>query len=283
MEQCLSPYDSAVVDARVTRQRVRGSETALEVCRTQKATLDEALASMSFTMSHDIRAPVDDIDEISRGLLEDGKHFLDTETRGSLERIRSRAARFSALADGTLELARLAQTDLSLEEVDLSGIVDSIVYGLRRSDPTRDVTFVIAPDARETADAALIELALRHLLDNAWKFTSTHSEARIEFGMAQRAGRPAYFVADDGVGFDMSDADRLGIAFQRLHPDEFGGIGLGLAGAERIVHRHRGDFWAEGEVGRGATFFFTLDATRSDISEPHARRRRPRADERRAA
>ncbi len=284
LEQCLCPYDSAMFDARVTREGLRRSEATLAACRTQKATLDEALASMSFTMSHDIREPVNAIDEITRDLLEDGKHVLDTETRESLKRVRSRAAYYHSLADGALELARLAQADLKLEEVDLSGIVDSVADELLRSDPTREVTFVVTPGAHETADAGLIEIALRHLLGNAWKFTSTRGEARIEFGMAHRAGRLTYFVADDGVGFDMSDADRLGIAFQRLHPaGEFGGIGLGLAGAERIVHRHGGDFWAEAEAGQGATFFFTLDATRPDVIEPHPRRRRPRAEEKRAA
>jgi light-regulated signal transduction histidine kinase (bacteriophytochrome) len=163
------------------------------------------------------------------------------------------------LIDDLLNLSRLSRSELQRERVDLSALAQQIVAELQRREPERSVTFVSAEGAEAHGDARLLRLVLENLLDNAWKFTAKHPHARIEFGMTGQNGRPVYHVRDDGAGFDQAYADKLFGAFQRLHSAaEFEGNGIGLATVQRIIFRHGGRVWAEGEVERGATFYFTL-------------------------
>jgi light-regulated signal transduction histidine kinase (bacteriophytochrome) len=164
------------------------------------------------------------------------------------------------LIDDLLTLARVTRREMHPERVDLSALARAVADELRQRDPERRVTFRIADGLTATGDAGLLQVALENLFGNAWKFTGRQPEATIEFGACERNGRRTFFVRDDGAGFDMAYADKLFGAFQRLHAvDEFPGTGIGLATVQRIVHRHGGRVWAEGAVGRGATFYFTLE------------------------
>jgi light-regulated signal transduction histidine kinase (bacteriophytochrome) len=163
------------------------------------------------------------------------------------------------MIDGLLDLSRLTSREIRREEVDLSALAGGVAEDLRRADPQRRARFAVAEGLSVVGDAGLLRVVLENLLENAWKFTSREPEALIEFGAAEREGRPAYYVRDNGVGFDEAYAEGIFDPFRRLHgEEEFEGKGVGLATVARIVRRHGGDLWAEGEVGRGATFFFTL-------------------------
>ena len=164
------------------------------------------------------------------------------------------------LIDDLLSLSRVTGSEMKHELVDLSSLVQSIIAELQKSQPKRQVEFITAPGMTANGDARLLRILLENLLGNAWKFTEKHPKARIEFGTTQVAGAEAFFIRDDGVGFDMTYADRLFGVFQRLHTaDEFPGTGIGLATVQRVTQRHGGRVWAEGEVGKGATFHFALD------------------------
>ena len=163
------------------------------------------------------------------------------------------------LIDDLLKLSRVASGELNRVEVDLGLLARGVVSRLRKSEPDRRVEFEVAENVKAVCDARLMEAALTNLLGNAWKFTGKLARARIEFGVKEVEGRRVYFVADDGIGFDMSGADKLFVPFQRLHNEgEFEGTGIGLATVQRIVRRHGGHVWAESEPGKGVTFYFTL-------------------------
>jgi light-regulated signal transduction histidine kinase (bacteriophytochrome) len=161
--------------------------------------------------------------------------------------------------DDLLDLSRVSRRPLRTGRVDLSALARDIVEELERSQPDREAEFVVAEGLEADGDARLLAVALENLLGNAWKFTSKKPAAKIEFGSFSENGTRVYFVRDDGAGFDAAYADRLFGAFQRLHnDDDFEGTGIGLATVQRVIHRHGGRLWAEGEVGKGATFYFTL-------------------------
>ena len=223
--------------------------------------VNAALEAFSYSVSHDLRAPLRGIDGFSQALLEDYAGKLDEQGKDYLQRVRSATQRMGVLIDDMLSLSRVTRSDMRREPVNLSTLAESIVAELQRTQADRQAKFVIAPGLTDTGDAHLLQVLLENLLGNAWKFTGQHSQARIEFGSTQVDGKPAYFVRDDGAGFDMAYADKLFGAFQRLHTEaEFTGTGIGLATVERIVHRHGGQVWAEGKVEEGATFYFTLQA-----------------------
>jgi light-regulated signal transduction histidine kinase (bacteriophytochrome) len=168
------------------------------------------------------------------------------------------------LIDDMLNLSRVARKEIRVETVDLSAMAQTIAAELRRSQPERQVELVIAEGMVADGDSGLLKAALENLLGNAWKFTGKRSEAKIEFGITRQDGISAYFVRDNGAGFDPAYADKLFGAFQRLHDaHEFIGTGIGLATVQRIIHRHGGQVWAESEVGKGATFYFTLSDQQS--------------------
>ena len=223
------------------------------------ATANRELEAFAYSVSHDLRAPLRAIDGFSQALLEDYGSRLDAEGRSHLQRSRAASQRMGRLIDGLLSLSRTTRTEMRPTAVDLTALAHATAGELQKSEPARAVEFAIAPRLRVNADANLLRILLQNLLGNAWKFTHKHARARIEVGAQEHDGKTAYFVRDDGAGFDMAYADKLFGAFQRLHDQtEFEGTGIGLATVQRIVHRHGGRVWAEGEVEKGATFYFTL-------------------------
>jgi signal transduction histidine kinase len=220
---------------------------------------NKELEAFSYSVAHDLRAPLRGIHGFSSALLEDCGEALDDDAKGFLNRIRAAADRMAELIDALLALSRVSRAEIRREEVSLSALADTVVRQLRASQPDRLVDFVSQPETRANGDAALLRALLENLLGNAWKFTGGRPSARIEFGALQKNGATVYYVRDDGAGFNMAYADKLFAPFQRLHAGhEFPGTGIGLATVQRIVHRHRGRVWAEAVVTEGATFFFTL-------------------------
>lgn len=223
------------------------------------------LEAFSYSVSHDLRAPLRSIDGFSQILQEDYEDVLDDEGLDYLGRVRVASGHMATLIDDLLDLSRVGRRPLRREPVDLSSMVTEIIEDLRAAEPGRKVEFVAGRGIKAWGDVSLLKVALENLLGNAWKFTAREPEARIEFGAHRDHGpgfrAPVYYVRDNGAGFDQAYADKLFGAFQRLHgQDEFEGTGIGLATVARIVHRHGGRVWAEGGVGEGATFYFTLGA-----------------------
>ncbi|MGA7951953.1 MAG: PAS domain S-box protein [Gloeobacterales cyanobacterium] len=221
---------------------------------------NKELEAFSYSVSHDLRAPLRSIDGFSQVLMEDYSERLDDEGRDYLQRIRAAAQRMAHLIDDLLNLARVTRSDMHRERVDLSALAETITTELQQAHPDQVVECIIAPGLVADGDAHLLKIVLENLFSNAWKFTARHPEAHIEFGsIRQPNGQRAYFVRDDGAGFDMAYADKLFGAFQRLHgTTEFPGSGIGLATVQRIIHRHGGRIWAEAALEKGATFYFTL-------------------------
>jgi light-regulated signal transduction histidine kinase (bacteriophytochrome) len=217
------------------------------------------LAVLSYSVAHDLRAPLRKIGGFTQILLEEHGVELNHGAQGYLQRIQSAGHTMSDVLEGFMKLVSLARAETRREDVDLSGRAEEIAAGLRRAEPARRVEFVIQPGLRAVGDPDLLAELLESLLANSWKFTSRHPSARIEFGAAENAGEPCYFVRDDGAGFDPLHAGKLFAPFSRLHGEaEFPGVGAGLAVVRSIARLHGGRVWAEGEVEKGATFLFTL-------------------------
>ncbi len=224
--------------------------------------VNKELEAFSYSVSHDLRAPLRSIDGFSQALLEDCSEQLDPMGQDYLRRIRLATQRMGHLIDDLLTLSRVTRSDMHLTSVDLSRLASRICTDLQQTQPERQVEVVIQPGLVAQGDTHLLQVVLENLLNNAWKFTSKHVQAKIEFGaIPQDSGILAYFVRDDGTGFDMAYYDKLFGPFQRLHAShEFPGDGIGLATVQRIVYRHGGQVWAEAAVEQGATFYFTLVA-----------------------
>ncbi len=234
------------------------SEEQLKRNRDQLASANKELESFAYSVSHDLRAPLRGIDGWSQALIEDYAGSLDATARGYLETVRGETKRMAQLIDALLQLSRVARSEMKRVPVDLSALAGEVDGELRLSQPERDVEFRLTPGLDTVGDRTLLLVLMRNLLGNAWKFSAGRRGAIVEFG--RRAGpEAAFFVRDNGAGFDMAFSGKLFTPFQRLHgQEEFPGTGIGLATVQRIVHRHGGRIWAEGEPGIGATFFFTL-------------------------
>ncbi len=228
---------------------------------------NKEMEAFSYSVSHDLRAPLRSIDGFSLMLLEEYTEKLDETEKSYLHRIRAASQRLEQIIDDLLHLFRIMRNDMRLEPIDLSGLVRSISGKFQDASPNRKVELIAAPNVMVMADMNLIRLAMENLVDNAWKYTSKKTNARIEFGVDSRGAELANqktlcFIKDNGAGFDMSLSDKLFTPFQRLHPEsQFPGTGIGLAIVQRIIHRHGGDIRAEAEVGKGAIFYFTLSVT----------------------
>ena len=235
---------------------------------------NKELEAFSYSVSHDLRAPLRTIDGFSRILLEDYADRLDEEGEDYLGRVRAASKHMDTLIEDLLDLSRMSRGPLRREVIDLSAMARGIARKLEGSQPGRRVRFVAEEGVVAFGDANLLAVALENLLGNAFKFTQKEDEATIEFGaVPQRGGGVAYYVRDDGAGFEPRYADKLFGAFQRLHgADELEGTGIGLATVARIVHRHGGRVWAEGEVGEGATFYFTLGGGHRQGATPPPRK-----------
>lgn len=219
------------------------------------------LEAFSYSVSHDLRAPLRSVDGFSQALLEDCGDRLGPDGQEHLRRIRAAAQHMGQLIDDLLKLARVTRADLNFETIDLSAMAQSTLARLRTAHQDRHVEWQVQPGLKATGDARLLQIAMTNLLENAWKFTGKRSKAHIEFGVRNGVGKPReYFVTDNGAGFDAAYSSKLFGAFQRLHhPGDFPGTGIGLATVQRIVARHGGQIRAEGSPDRGATFAFTLE------------------------
>ncbi len=248
------------------RELVARVRTHLELARMRRqwsgdlARVNAELESFSYTVSHDLRAPLRAVDGFSRAIEEDHGPSLPEDARANLARVRAATARMNQLIDDLLALAHLSRLPMERTAVDISSVAREILADLRVRNPGREVTAVVADGLTADADPRLVRVMLENLLGNAWKYSAKRETARIEIGRGAVAGEPeAFFVRDNGDGFDMAHAARLFTPFQRLHTAaEFEGTGVGLATVQRVVHRHGGRIWADAEKGRGATFHFTL-------------------------
>lgn len=226
---------------------------------TQLEAVNKELEAFSYSVSHDLRAPLRAIDGFSQAVLEDYAAKLDAEGQDYLQRVRKATQRMGQLIDDMLGLSRITRSEMHRERVNLSVIVEAIAAELQQAEPERVAEFVIEPGIGVEGDPQLLRVALENLINNAWKFTRKQSQTLIEFGLMEQQDKPVYFIRDNGVGFDMSFADKLFGPFQRLHTRyEFEGTGIGLATVQRVILRHNGYIWAESVVGQGATFYFSL-------------------------
>jgi len=248
-----------VTEQKRDEERIRRLNEELKDRAAQLAAANKELEAFSYSVSHDLRAPLRSIDGFSKLLAEEYDEQLGDEGKRLLGRVRNGTAKMGELIDSLLALSRLSRVEIERRDLDLSEMAGEIARELAESDSDREAEFVIERKVRGTADRGLMRVVLENLLSNSWKFTRKQPSARIEFGQLHEDGERVYFVRDNGVGFDMEYSDMLFTAFQRLHSDkEFAGIGIGLTTVARTIHRHGGRVWAEGEKDKGATFFFTL-------------------------
>ena len=250
-----------VTEQRESRRRVEELSERLERDNAALQSVNSELEAFSYSVSHDLRAPLRAIDGFSQALAEDCADRLDEAGQKYLRRTRQAAQRMGVLIDDLLKLARITRAELAVEDVDLSALADDVAREIAEGAPGRGAAFSIAPGLSARGDPRLLRVVLENLLSNAWKFSGRdgNGAGRIEFGRTDANGTSAYYVRDDGVGFDMAYAGKLFGAFQRLHDaTEFPGTGIGLATAQRVIRKHGGAIWAESEVGKGATFYFTL-------------------------
>jgi PAS domain S-box-containing protein len=233
-------------------QRIRERTLQLEAA-------NKELEAFAYSVSHDLRAPLRALDGFSSALLEDYKGQLDEHGQHYLARIQEASRRMGQLIEDLLNLSRVARREMALERVDLSSLAQGIADELQAQAPERKVEFDITPELMVWADHNLIKIALENLLSNAFKFTGSRSQGRIQVGMIEPSGERVFFVRDNGVGFNMAYADKLFTPFQRLHSvQEFPGTGIGLVTVQRIISRHGGRIWPEAAEDQGATFYFTL-------------------------
>jgi len=260
--QGFSKVSRDITERKRAQDKIQELSKEMERRNTELIAVNKELEAFSYSVSHDLRAPLRAIDGFSLALLEDCQDRLGREERARLQRVRAAAARMGQLIDDMLQLARTARCEMIPQTVDLSHLAQEIAFQLQKSEPKRQARFVIAPGLTVEGDRGLLRIVLENLLANAWKFTSRQPDAHVELGSHRRDTQEVYFVRDNGVGFDMRYVDKLFGAFQRLHDvSEFPGTGVGLATVQRIIHRHGGRVWAEGMVGQGATFYFILEAT----------------------
>lgn len=252
-----------ITQRRQAEEAIRKLNESLEAQVSERtAELRKAVAeldSFAHAVSHDLRSPLSVIQNYARMLLESEPVQSDARAGERVQHILAATRRMAEIIEGLLVLSRASRAEMLVEPVDLAAIAREIDAQLRAERPDRNVTFIISGDMQAAGDERLLHIALENLLRNAWKFTSPHPAARIEFGVMDRAGEKTYYIRDDGVGFDMKHADGMFEAFKRLHPrTQFEGAGIGLATVKRVILRHGGQIWAEGAPGRGATFYFTL-------------------------
>jgi len=233
-------------------QRVAERTAQLEVT-------NKELEAFAYSVSHDLRAPLRSIDGFSQVLLEEYQEKVDEQGKDYLQRVRSASQRMGQLIDDMLNLSRVTRSEIIIQQVNLSEMFQEISEELHENQPERQVEFIIRKGIKVKGDSRLLRIVLENLIGNAWKFTSNHTTAQIEFGVQHKNETLVYYVRDDGAGFNMKYAQKLFGAFQRLHKAaEFPGTGIGLATVQRVIHRHGGKVWAEGETEKGATFYFTI-------------------------
>ncbi len=257
IEISLSPLETE--DGTLVSAAIRDISERKRIERALQASNRE-LEAFSYSVAHDLRAPLRGINGFSAAVLEDSGDRLDDEAKDYLKRIGAAADRMGHLIDALLSLARVSRVELVRQSVNLTRIAEAVAQQLRAGEPDRAVTVEVQENVVATGDPGLLRALFDNILGNAWKFTKKRADARIVFGKTSKNGTDTYFVKDNGAGFDMQFAGKLFAPFQRLHDArDFTGTGIGLATVQRIVRRHNGDIWAESAVGDGATFYFTLE------------------------
>jgi light-regulated signal transduction histidine kinase (bacteriophytochrome) len=247
---------------------LRGSFAQIGSSNQALAVLNEELEAFSYSVSHDLRGPLRSMDGFAMVLLEDYGDKLDEEGKDALQRIRAASQRMGNIIDDLLRLSQVTRAELNVTRVDLSAIAREIADAMDREQSGRSVQWAIEAGLSVRADPALMRIAMQNLLQNAWKFTGRSDRPLIRVGALERDARTVVFVADNGVGFDMTHADKLFGAFQRLHHvGDFPGTGIGLAIVRRIIRRHEGRIWAQAKEGEGATFFFSLKEAENGSDE----------------
>lgn len=254
--------DGVVEDVSARRGAERERDRATQEIERRAAALEAAnheLDAFSRSISHDLHVPLRAIDGFSRILEQEYRERLDHRGRDYLDGVRDAAWRMTTQLDALSQLSRITRAGLTTQAVDLSAVAAEVLAGLQRRDPERVARCVIEPGIRVLGDAWLLRVVLDQLLENAWKFTARRAEAAIEFGTREDTSEAVFYLRDNGVGFDMAAANGLFGAFHRLHnAGDFPGTGIGLATVQRVIHKHGGQVWAEAEIDRGATFYFTL-------------------------
>lgn len=251
--------DAANEELRATNEELASANENLQTVNTKLETANKELEAFSYSVSHDLRSPLRSIDGFSQILLEDYQDKVDEQGKNYLQRIRLGTQRMAQLIDDMLNLSRISRSEMNIQQVNLSNIVQKLANELCETQPERRVGFIIQKGIIVRGDIQLLSIVVDNLVRNAWKYTSKHQIARIEFGVMHKENGVVCFIRDDGAGFDMNYAQKLFGTFQRLHSEaEFPGTGIGLATVQRIIHRHGGKIWAEGEVEKGATFYFTM-------------------------
>jgi signal transduction histidine kinase len=257
-----SSHDELGEVARQANQMAIKIRTLWDELKEKSLTLELAnkeLEAFSYSVAHDLRAPIRAMLGFSNALLEDYGSSLAPEAKSMLERVSSAGKRMGQLIDGLLSLSQLSRKEMVRDTVNLSELVELTLETCKESDPKRNLVAKVEKGHVVEGDARLLQVVFTNLVGNAWKFTSKKPETVIEFGTDKRNGQTIFFVRDNGAGFEMKYAEKLFGTFQRLHKtDEFEGTGIGLATVQRIVHRHGGKIWAEAEINKGATFYFTL-------------------------
>ncbi len=248
----LGEQGAMALDSGELLQRQQGLVKQLEAA-------NKELEAFTYSVAHDLRAPLRSIDGFSQALMEDYAGKLDEQGIDFLTRVRRASQWMGRLIDDLLKLSRITRAEVHRQEFEISALVRSVAEEISASDPERKVNLVIMDGLVAQGDPVLVRAVLENLLSNSWKFTSRHPTATIEFGSINEQGRQVFFVKDDGAGFDMAFAGKLFAPFQRLHSrEEFDGTGIGLATVHKIIQRHGGQVWAEGAVEKGATFYFIL-------------------------
>lgn len=259
--ELLSPFEMSLRGYRAGNQELQRLNGVLRHQKEELELVNRELESFSYSVSHDLMAPLRSISGFGQALLDGCAAALDAQNRKYLVYVCDAAKEMSDLVQGLLDLSRVARQDIQRAAVDLGALAERVVERLREAEPQRNVEVVIARDLFVLGDARLLATLLENLIGNAWKYSARRALARVELGASEQNGERVFFVADNGAGFDMELAGKLFAPFQRLHAaKEFPGNGIGLATVQRIVHRHGGKVWARGEVDCGATFYFTLGA-----------------------
>ncbi len=260
--ELLATLRAEIEERQQAEMRSQTLNQGLQQAITELKAVNKELEAFSYSVSHDLRAPLRSIDGFSQALLEDCTEQLDSTEQDYLRRIRQATQRMGNLIDDLLSLSWVTRSEMHVESIDMSQLASRLCTDLQQTTPERQVEFAIQPGLVAQGDAHLLHTVLENLLSNAWKFTSKQAQAKIEFGaIPQKNGILAYFVQDNGTGFDMAYVDKLFGPFQRLHAShEFPGNGIRLATVQRIIYRNGGRVWAERALERGATFYFTLEA-----------------------
>jgi PAS domain S-box-containing protein len=259
-DPCMILVLTDISERKRAEEKLKHTLTSLEQSSTRLEAANKELEAFSYSVSHDLRSPLRSIDGFSQAMLEDYADVLDETGRKYLKRLRNASQKMGELIDGLLKLSRLSRSEMSWEQVDLSSLASEIVSRLQETQPKQKAEISISSGLTASGDPQLLRVLLENLLGNAWKFTAKVPLVKIEFGAVRNGTNKTFFVKDNGAGFDMSYVDKLFGVFQRLHDvTDFPGTGIGLATVRRIINRHGGTVRAEGEVGNGATFYFTLN------------------------